>query len=717
MHSASAGPYAQPIPDDVFAPIEDAAAASVVNSGSSTGLKAVSVVYSRGDAVWYRQRDGTDVPAKVVAVDMAVYPPSYGVMIGDNIRETEASRLRTRGSVTTQQPSGLYQPSLPNKQTPELDLQGASSGASFGDFTDAADTFALPNGHQPTPPSGQTSAMSEPHVSGRQPFSQADHVSTNGGSQVQTSQQHTVAAADRSAPLSLSLFGEDSTTSFSEELPASLQAPSPLHAAISTNRTGFSNQREEGFAGSGSALRPATAAARASLLQSMDRSVPISLGLFGEQSYEDPVLELADQSVAHAQDATSHQEAAPNSPGHASWGADQVAFATPTSASGLPETVMTDLKPSWQQVDAASAPGYTSSSWLPDQATASVPEPFWQGAASSHPATSLVPDQMLPSDDPDSMWHTADQQAFSSSMTLPDQDQHMFAATWPQPGTDTSSIQPPSRQAVSGPISLELFGLEEREDEPLEIPLQTIISASGAEQQLESLATQSTHSFGDAQQLSLSSQVAPGPISLELFGGVEASDAALELPIQAAITVLPTAETTGQDAGGSQWAGVSEVVRQPSPGPVSLEIFGLEEKEDEPLQLPLQAAITVLPTPDLVVQEAASQGDSAGCWSAQTLLMQACASELTRGHHIWLQVIGNGAAEAFLQDPNGLAYLQALQASRQSMARVLGEDQVDTQQSLSILLTAQELAPGRHCLAIMAALWTNRVGLPVPPAV
>jgi len=436
----------------------------------------------------------------------------------------------------------------------------------------------------------------------------------------------------RSAPLSLSLFGEDSKTSFSEELPASLQvgpvwnpawltppspsssqhaqqppfshphtipyassphaqhvdegqsefgsftgnanqppawlpsapqvesaqgylseadmqAPSPLHAAISTNQTGFSNQREEGFAGSGSALRPATAAARASLLQSMDRSVPISLGLFGEQSYEDPVLESADQSVAHAQDATSHQEAAPNSPGHASWGADQVAFATPTSASGLPETVMTDLKPSWQQVDAASAPGYTSSSWLPDQATASVPEPFWQGAASSHPATSLVPDQMLPSDNPDSMWHTADQQAFSSSTTLPDQDQHMFAATWPQPGTDTSSIQPPSRQAVSGPISLELFGLEEREDEPLEIPLQTTISTSGAEPQLDSLATQSTHSFGDAQQLSLSSQVAPGPISLELFGGVEASDAPLELPIQAAITVLPTAQSTGQDAG------------------------------------------------------------------------------------------------------------------------------------------------------------------------
>ncbi len=32
-------------------------------------------------------------------------------------------------------------------------------------------------------------------------FAAADHVSTNGGSQVQTSQQHTVAAADRSALL------------------------------------------------------------------------------------------------------------------------------------------------------------------------------------------------------------------------------------------------------------------------------------------------------------------------------------------------------------------------------------------------------------------------------------------------------------------------------------------------------------------------------------
>lgn len=35
---------------------------------------------------------------QIVAVDMAVYPPSYGVQIGDNIRETEAVRLKTRSS-------------------------------------------------------------------------------------------------------------------------------------------------------------------------------------------------------------------------------------------------------------------------------------------------------------------------------------------------------------------------------------------------------------------------------------------------------------------------------------------------------------------------------------------------------------------------------------------------------------------------------------------
>ena len=90
---------------------------------------AVDVMYKRGDLVWYRQRDGANVPAKVsvimtqqkflhtmlhtfwyharnccqvVAVDMAVYPPSYGVQIDDNIRETEAVRLTSRNIHTAE---------------------------------------------------------------------------------------------------------------------------------------------------------------------------------------------------------------------------------------------------------------------------------------------------------------------------------------------------------------------------------------------------------------------------------------------------------------------------------------------------------------------------------------------------------------------------------------------------------------------------------------
>lgn len=52
------------------------------------------------------------IACQVVAVDMAVYPPSYGVMIGDSIRETEASRLKTRGSIKTKS-SDLVQHSPP----------------------------------------------------------------------------------------------------------------------------------------------------------------------------------------------------------------------------------------------------------------------------------------------------------------------------------------------------------------------------------------------------------------------------------------------------------------------------------------------------------------------------------------------------------------------------------------------------------------------------
>lgn len=43
-------------------------------------------------------------------------------------------------------------------------------------------------------------------------------------------------------------------------------------------------------------------------------------------------------------------------------------------------------------------------------------------------------------------------------------------------------------------------------------------------------------------------------------------------------------------------AALQPPARQTSPGPISLELFGVEETEDAPLDLPVQAAITVLPT-------------------------------------------------------------------------------------------------------------------------
>ena len=86
MSGGPSGLYSQPIPEDVFGPLEDTASPPVhaagaiaeanmwlspcttltvcVCSGTSSNSNAVSVMYSRGDAVWYRQRDGTDVPAK-----------------------------------------------------------------------------------------------------------------------------------------------------------------------------------------------------------------------------------------------------------------------------------------------------------------------------------------------------------------------------------------------------------------------------------------------------------------------------------------------------------------------------------------------------------------------------------------------------------------------------------------------------------------------------
>jgi hypothetical protein len=59
-----------------------------------------SATPQKGDVVEYRQRDGTWIDAKVVAVDRSVVPPSYGVQLagkdGGHYRETEAERLRNK---------------------------------------------------------------------------------------------------------------------------------------------------------------------------------------------------------------------------------------------------------------------------------------------------------------------------------------------------------------------------------------------------------------------------------------------------------------------------------------------------------------------------------------------------------------------------------------------------------------------------------------------
>jgi hypothetical protein len=47
----------------------------------------------KGDAVLYRQRDGSYVAAKVASVDLGTVPPSFGVEIDGQYRETELARL------------------------------------------------------------------------------------------------------------------------------------------------------------------------------------------------------------------------------------------------------------------------------------------------------------------------------------------------------------------------------------------------------------------------------------------------------------------------------------------------------------------------------------------------------------------------------------------------------------------------------------------------
>ena len=84
---------------------------------------------------------------QVVAVDMAVYPPSYGVQIGDNIRETEASRLTSRALPTStprspHRPAALSNGYACSSPPPSSQQEGFSphshSNGSFDSFQSAS---------------------------------------------------------------------------------------------------------------------------------------------------------------------------------------------------------------------------------------------------------------------------------------------------------------------------------------------------------------------------------------------------------------------------------------------------------------------------------------------------------------------------------------------------------------------------------------------------
>lgn len=76
---------------------------SAAGPGPSGNLPPPPQPFAKGDKVLYRHRDGTLEDAKVVAVDVSVQPPSYGIEVGGSYRETEASRLSPMPAQQAQQ--------------------------------------------------------------------------------------------------------------------------------------------------------------------------------------------------------------------------------------------------------------------------------------------------------------------------------------------------------------------------------------------------------------------------------------------------------------------------------------------------------------------------------------------------------------------------------------------------------------------------------------
>ena len=127
----------------------------------------------------------------------------------------------------------------------------------------------------------------------------------------------------------------------------------------------------------------------------------------------------------------------------------------------------------------------------------------------------------------------------------------------------------PSRQTASGPISLELFGLEDCEDEPLTFPVQasiTVLPVAGSPYTLtltDTNAQQADSISGDGATLAALS---------------DANFAVQEESAPSAVLVA--------------------AVQQNTSGPISLELFGMEDQPDNPIELAVPAFRMLPALPD-----------------------------------------------------------------------------------------------------------------------
>ena len=371
----------------------------------------------------------------------------------------------------------------------------------------------------------------------------------------------------------------------------------------------------EAYLPNGAAARPAAAAARNSLLQSVNRSVPISLDAFGEEEAEDPALDLPRQPAALL--FTSYSSPALHT--RASLAADAPPLGSPLSQQGF-----ADFPSQLPSLDAASE---------------------W-------PADGLqVSDAAVPT---------------SSAYAL-----GAASATWPASNISSQLAAAPQRHAVSGPITFGAFDLGTSLQQAIQTgppdsdsTFEVFPTAPGPEQvvpvQLPSTGAAEEDSFqafeAAPSQGPAARQTASGPISLELFGiaqqeeepltfpvPVNITDGPLTFPLQASTTVLPGTEPPAaidsprglpQNAPARMAAFPDAVIvpqqpqvvltvsdsslRQTLSGPISFEEFGVEDVDDAPLQLPPSAFNPTAAAASMVSQELPSNllADAASSGSA-----------------------------------------------------------------------------------------------------